>query len=69
MDNKASIKKFLKVLVVVILGFAALVTNVEIWNAASLGHTDGFHVFMAIINFLFEGVVIYSIARTWIPKE
>lgn len=64
-----STRKFLKVLTIFILGFVALVTNVEIWNVAYLGHSDGFHVFMSIINFLFEGTVIYFIAKSWLPDK
>ena len=58
-DNKKTLVKFLKVLSVVLLGFIAIIVNVEIFNMASAGHTDGFHVVLAIINLIAEGVGVY----------
>ena len=58
-SNKKTLVQFLKVLSVFLLGFVALITNVEIFNMAHAGHTDGFHVVLAIINFIAEGFGIY----------
>jgi len=58
-DNKNTLVQFLKVLSVFLLGFIALIPNVEIFNMASKGYTDGFHVVLAILNLLAEGVGIY----------
>ena len=58
-DNKKTLVQFLKVLSVFLLGFIALIVNVEIFNMAAGGHTDGFHVVLAIINLVAEGVGIY----------
>ncbi len=58
-ENKKSLVKFLKVLSVFLLAAIAIITNVEIWNVASSGGTDGFHVVVAILNFIAEGVGVY----------
>jgi len=57
--NKNSLVQFLKVLSVFLLGFVALITNVEIFNMAHGGHTDGFHGWVAFINLISEGFGLY----------
>ena len=58
---------FLLVAAVIALAFA-VVTNVEIWNMASEGHTDGFHVLMSIGNFIMELAAGYFIGRKALKK-
>ena len=58
-SNKKTLVQFLKVLSVFLLGFIAIIVNVEIFNMAHGGHTDGFHVVLAIINLIAEGVGAY----------
>ncbi len=57
--NKNSLIEFVKVLVVALLGFIALITNVEIWNMAAINQTDGFHVVVSILNLAAEAVALY----------
>ena len=58
-NNKKTLVQFLKVLSVFLLGFIALITNVEIFNMAAKGYTDGFHVVVAILNLIAEGFGVY----------
>lgn len=67
-SNKRNIKEFAKVLALFILGFLAIITNVEIWNCASNGATDGFHVWVSILNFIFEGFAIFEVWK-WLFKK
>lgn len=57
--NKNSLIEFVKVLTIALLGFIALITNVEIWNLAALNQTDGFHVVVSILNLAAEIVALY----------
>ena len=66
--NKQTLIKFAKILCLVIIGFVALITNVEIWNVASDGGTDGFHVVLSIINLLLEGAAIFFFGK-WLFKK
>lgn len=58
-NNKKTLMQFLKVLSVFLLGFIALIPNVEIFNMAAKHYTDGFHVVVAILNLIAEGFGIY----------
>lgn len=66
--NKKELIRFAKILVVVIVSLIALITNVEIWNVAAAGNTDGFHVVVSILNFLMEGVAIFFGTKKWLGK-
>lgn len=66
MDN---LKKFAKVFAVFLIGFIIIITNVEIWNLASVGQTDGFHVVVSILNFVLEGCGLYYVGKNVLFKK
>lgn len=57
MKNKETLIQFAKVLCVFLVAFLIIITNAEIWNMASSGYTDGFHVVVSILNFVWESVL------------
>lgn len=57
MKNKETLIQFAKVLSAFLVAFLIIITNVEIWNMASSGYTDGFHVVVSILNFVWESVL------------
>lgn len=57
MKNKESLMQFAKVLCAFLAAFLIIITNVEIWNMASSGYTDGFHVVVSVLNFVWEVAV------------
>lgn len=57
MKNKESLTQFAKVLCAFLVAFLIIITNVEIWNMASSGYTDGFHVVVSVLNFVWEAVL------------
>lgn len=69
MDNKERITEVGKALLIMIMGFIALITNVDIWNMGFMGYTDGFHVVTSILNFMMEGVGIYLFASKVLFKK
>ena len=54
---------WLKVLLVVLLIACTIIPNAEIWNAAIENYTDGFHVFVSILDFILEGVLIFYFSK------
>ena len=58
-NNKKTLVQFLKVLSVFLLGFIALITNVEIFNMVHEGCTDLFHGWVAFFNLVAEGFGVY----------
>lgn len=69
MDNKERIMDVAKAFLLMIMGFVALITNVDTWNMAYMGYTDGFHVVVSILNFMMEGLGIYWFARKILYKK
>ena len=62
-NNKKTLINFLKVLVLILLVGCAIIPNVEIWNLASEGNTDGFHVLFSILNLIGCFVGIYFVGK------
>lgn len=60
---------WLKVLLVFLLAFCVIIPNAEIWNMASEGHTDGFHVWVSIIDFILEGGLVYYFSKFFLFKK
>ena len=63
------IKQWLKVLFVVLLAFCAIIPNAEIWNMKALGHTDGFHVLISILDIILEGGLIFYFSKFFLFKK
>lgn len=40
-----------------------IIANVEIWNLATEGYTDGFHVLFSVLNFILEGGVAFYFGK------
>lgn len=66
--NKQNLIKFAKIFCLVIVGFVALITNVEIWNLAAQHATDIFHIVLSAINILLEGAGIFFFSK-WLFKK
>ena len=64
-----NIKQWLKVLLVVLLGFCTVIPNAEIWNMATDGHTDGFHVWVSILDLILEGGLIFYLSKFFLFKK
>lgn len=63
------IKQWLKVLFVVLLVFCTIIPNAEIWNMKALGHTDGFHVLISVLDFILEGGLIFYFSKFFLFKK
>lgn len=63
------IKQWLKVLLVALLGFCTIIPNAEIWNMAADGHTDGFHVWVSILDFILEGGLVFYFSKFFLFKK
>lgn len=68
-SNKTNMIEFVKVLVLVILIFLTIIPNVEVWNCAYLGHTDKFHVWVSIFDFIVEGGLVTYFAKKVLFKK
>ncbi len=68
-SNKKSLIEFVKVFAIALLGFIVLIPNVEIWNMASFGHTDGFHVVVSILNLVGGFTGLYFFAKNVLFKK
>lgn len=66
---KGELKTILKFVVLILLIGCVIVPNVEIWNMAALGHTDGFHVFFSILNFAVECGFVYFFSKKYLFKK
>ena len=64
-----NIKQWLKVLLVVLLAFCAIIPNAEIWNMKADGHTDGFHVVVSVLDFILEGGLIFQFSKFFLFKK
>ena len=64
-----NIKHWLKVLLVFLLAFCTIIPNSEVWNLASEGHTDTFHVIVSIIDFIAEGLLIFYFSKFFLFKK
>ena len=60
---------WLKVLLVVLLIACTIIPNAEIWNMATENYTDGFHVFVSILDFILEGVLIFYFSKLVLFKN
>ena len=60
---------WLKVLLVVLLIACTVIPNAEIWNMATENHTDGFHVFVSILDFILEGGLIFYFSKFFLFKK
>ena len=60
---------WLKVLLVVLLIACTVIPNAEIWNMAIENYTDGFHVFVSILDFILEGVLIFYFSKLVLFKN
>jgi len=60
---------WLKVLLVFILAFCVIIPNAEIWNMATAGHTDGFHVVVSILDFILEGGLVFWFSKYCLFKK
>ena len=63
------VKQLLKVLFVVLLAFCAIIPNAEIWNMKALGHTDGFHAVVSVLDFILEGGLIFYFSKFFLFKK
>lgn len=52
-------KQFVKVLILFILGMVAIISNAAVWNSDAATFID----IVAGINLLFEGLVIFCLAK------
>ena len=52
-------KQFVKVLILFILGMITIITSASVWNSDAATFID----IVAGINFLFEGLVIFCLAK------
>ena len=56
--------------VLVIIGFIAAITNIELWYMAAEGYTDAAHVIYSIINLVAEGVgITYFMRKLFFNKK
>ena len=62
-------KTYVKVLLVVLLVFCTIIPNNEIWNLATQGYTDCFHVLFSCLDFILEGALIYYISKHILFKK
>ena len=62
-SNKETLKWFGQTVCAAIVVFLIIITNVEIWNMASLGHTDGFHVWVSVLNMIWESALSFVFFR------
>lgn len=60
---------WLKVLLVVLLIACTIIPNAEIWNMAIENYTDGFHVFVSILDFILEGILIFYFSKLFLFKK
>ena len=68
-NNKQSLIQFAKVLLIFILAFVVIIPNAEIWNLASQHLTDGFHVVLSVLNFVFGGLCTFALGRKLLKKN
>lgn len=68
-SNKKSLLQFAKTLLVFVLGFVVLIPNVEIWNLASHGYTDVFHIVLSILNLIAGGTGLYFFGKKVLFKK
>lgn len=59
----------LKFVILILLIGCVIVPNVEIWNMKALGHTDGFHLFFSILNFVVECGFVYFFGKNYLFKK
>lgn len=69
MSNKETMQEYGKVVWVFIVAFLIIITNVEIWNMAALGNTDGFHVCVSILNMAWEAVLSFAFFKKVVFKK
>lgn len=67
--NKANMIEFFKILVLIVLAFLVIIPNAEVWNCSYLGYTDGFHVWVSVLDFIVEGGLVYWFAKKVLLKK
>lgn len=69
MDNKETLKRFGKVVLLVLVGFIALITSCGVWNGVAEGAIGSFYGWVAGINLVSEGVGTYFLYKKLFPRK
>jgi hypothetical protein len=67
--NKETLVQFGKVVWAMLIAMIIIITNVEIWNMCALGHTDGFHVVVSVLNVIWEAVISFLFFKKVVFKK